>query len=328
MGMFMVRFRVSTESPVPPSAQLYEQLSFAIASRQLPPGARLPSVRQLSMQTGLHRNTISKVYNQLVDAQLVQARAGSGVYVLDNEHLSEVSTMQNMIRRTIDTALSQGYNLEQIHQILEVEVLRRRYEKVQILVTSADGGTLAMMAQELQEALGVIVQGVLLQELAQKITHTHASVVVTQRYDLAATKHFLQGYFQGEVIPIDVHTYQREIQLVEQLPAGATLGLVSISAGVLRVAEIIIQSIRGQHLLLLTAQIEDDYALNAALKAADLIIADEASHSRIEPLVQRARRERNRPLRLHCAENYIAQESLELLRRYVRTDQTPVASAQ
>ena len=36
------------------------------------------------MQTGLHRNTISKVYRQLEIDGVVEAIAGSGIYVRDN----------------------------------------------------------------------------------------------------------------------------------------------------------------------------------------------------------------------------------------------------
>ena len=36
------------------------------------------------MQTGLHRNTISKVYRQLETDGVVEAIAGSGIYVRDN----------------------------------------------------------------------------------------------------------------------------------------------------------------------------------------------------------------------------------------------------
>ena len=36
------------------------------------------------MQTGLHRNTISKVYRQLEVDGVVEAMAGSGIYVRDN----------------------------------------------------------------------------------------------------------------------------------------------------------------------------------------------------------------------------------------------------
>ena len=54
-----VRFHIQQESDIPASTQLYNQICFAIAARHYPPGHRLPSTRQLAMQTGLHRNTIS-----------------------------------------------------------------------------------------------------------------------------------------------------------------------------------------------------------------------------------------------------------------------------
>ena len=77
----MVQFHIQTDSEIPASTQLYDQIWFAIASRQYPPGYRLPSTRQLAMQTGLHRNTISKVYRQLEEAGVVEAQPGSGIYV-------------------------------------------------------------------------------------------------------------------------------------------------------------------------------------------------------------------------------------------------------
>ena len=60
-----MRFNIQQEIDIPASTQLYNQICFAIAARYYPPGRRLPSTRQLAMQTGLHRNTISKVYRQL-----------------------------------------------------------------------------------------------------------------------------------------------------------------------------------------------------------------------------------------------------------------------
>ena len=56
-----MRFHIQQESDIPASTQLYNQICFAIAARHYPPGHRLPSTRQLAMQTGLHRHTISKV---------------------------------------------------------------------------------------------------------------------------------------------------------------------------------------------------------------------------------------------------------------------------
>ena len=79
-----MRFHIQQESDIPASTQLYNQICFAIAARHYPPGHRLPSTRQLAMQTGLHRNTISKVYRQLEIDGVVEAIAGSGIYVRDN----------------------------------------------------------------------------------------------------------------------------------------------------------------------------------------------------------------------------------------------------
>ena len=79
-----MRFHIQQESDIPASTQLYNLICFAIAARHYPPGHRLPSTRQLAMQTGLHRNTISKVYRQLELDGVVEAIAGSGIYVRDN----------------------------------------------------------------------------------------------------------------------------------------------------------------------------------------------------------------------------------------------------
>ena len=84
-----MRFHIQQDSDISASTQLYNQICFAIAARHYPPGHRLPSTRQLAMQTGLHRNTISKVYRQLETDGVVEAIAGSGIYVRDNINKKE-----------------------------------------------------------------------------------------------------------------------------------------------------------------------------------------------------------------------------------------------
>ena len=83
----MFRFHIQSDSHIPPSQQLIDQIKFAIASRQYQPGQRLPSTRQLAQMTGLHRNTISKVYKNLEENNLVESVTGSGIYVTDNSRL-------------------------------------------------------------------------------------------------------------------------------------------------------------------------------------------------------------------------------------------------
>ena len=82
----MFHFRIQADSYIPPSQQLVDQIQFAIASRQYQPGQRLPSTRQLAQMTGLHRNTISKVYRHLEEKGLVESITGSGIYVKAQGH--------------------------------------------------------------------------------------------------------------------------------------------------------------------------------------------------------------------------------------------------
>src|SRR3569833_1221679 len=61
--------------------QLITQVVLGILSRELAPGHRLPSTRDLSRRFGIHANTASAAYRQLEDEGWVEMRHGSGVFV-------------------------------------------------------------------------------------------------------------------------------------------------------------------------------------------------------------------------------------------------------
>ena len=128
-----MKFHIQQESDIPASTQLYNQICFAIAARHYPPGHRLPSTRQLAMQTGLHRNTISKVYRQLEIDGVVEAIAGSGIYVRDNltkreftkslyskDKISKVPDQE--AKKVIDNLISLGFTLQETRDILNNEI--------------------------------------------------------------------------------------------------------------------------------------------------------------------------------------------------------------
>ena len=140
-----MQFHIQTDSEIPVSKQLYDQMLFAIASRQFSPGHRLPSTRQLAMQTGLHRNTISKVYNQLETAGIVESVPGSGIYVksLGNEsnHLLTNSSLDvnlsaiDLISQSLNTLVAQGYSLTQSRELFLTEIDWRWRCSTRVFVT-------------------------------------------------------------------------------------------------------------------------------------------------------------------------------------------------
>ena len=91
------------------------------------------STRQLAMQTGLHRNTISKVYRQLETDGVVEAMAGSGIYVRDQQKPREIKTpphirnrgvtdLDREVRKCVDGLLNAGCTLQQTRELLTREI--------------------------------------------------------------------------------------------------------------------------------------------------------------------------------------------------------------
>ncbi len=54
-------------------------------------------------------------------------------------------------------------------------------------------------------------------------------------------------------VAVDLNDFRHELAMLKELRAGSCVGLVSISPGILRAAEVILHSMRGQELLVMTA---------------------------------------------------------------------------
>ena len=61
--------------------QLITQVVLGILCKELLPGQRLPSTRELARRFGIHANTVSAAYRELEREGWLEFRHGSGVYV-------------------------------------------------------------------------------------------------------------------------------------------------------------------------------------------------------------------------------------------------------
>lgn len=322
----MVQFHIQSDSDIPASTQLYNQILFAIASRQFPPGHRLPSTRQLAMQTGLHRNTISKVYRQLEEAGVVDAQAGSGIYVRDQIHdggskvkspiLDQHPEAYKVVQNSLDELLQLGCSLNQARELFLAEIDWRLRCSAQVLVTAPSHDIEAgeVIVRELERALNIPVQLVPLEDLGQVLDQTRSGTVVTSRYFIAQAE-AIAAPKSVRVIPIDIYDFDTEIKLVKRLPKGSCLGIVSLSSGTVGVAEVIIHSLRGDELLVMPCQLGDTYKLNAIVRSAQTIISDQASCNVVKNAIAAAREDLIRPPQLVCCEDFILTKSIELLKR-------------
>ena len=322
----MIHFHIQTESDIPASTQLYNQILFAIASRQFPPGHRLPSTRQLAMQTGLHRNTISKVYRQLEEAGVVDAQAGSGIYVRDpvqdggakvkSPVLDKHPEAYKVVQQSLDDLLKLGCTLNQARELFLAEIDWRLRCSAQVVVTAPKHDIEAgeVIVRDLERALNIPIQLVPLEELEQTLDQTRSGTVVTSRYFIAQAE-AIAAPKSVRVIPVDIYDFAEEIKLIKQLPKGNCLGVVSLSVETVRVAEVIIHSLRGEDLLIMACQLGDNYKMSAIVRSAQTIISDQASCSAVKAAISNAREDLIRPPQLICCENFIVTKSIELLKR-------------
>ena len=324
--MAMFRFKINPDSSIPASKQLFDQLRFAIASRQYPPGHRLPSTRQLAGITGLHRNTISKVYQQLEASGLVESVAGSGIYVKvqgqeGNPHLGSPLAQQypvvsQSLQKILDDFLLQGLTLAKVREVLlaEIDWRLRCSARVWVTVPTEDLEAGELILQELGQSLGVPVQLIPLEELSQVLAVTKSGTVVTSRYFINQAE-MLAAPHKIRVIPVDIYDYSKELELVKKLPQDSCLGIVSLSAGILGVAEILIQSLRGGEIAILTAQAKDKRKLVSLVRTAQLIITDRASYTSVKKVLLAVRSDLIRLPEIVCSEHYLGEKSVRLLKR-------------
>jgi GntR family transcriptional regulator len=324
-----VRFHIQQESDIPASTQLYNQICFAIAARHYPPGHRLPSTRQLAMQTGLHRNTISKVYRQLETDGVVEALAGSGIYVRDQLKPREAQAapgprskalpdLDRLVREHVDGLLQAGCTLQQARDLLTQEIDWRLRCGARVLVSTPkeDLGASMLIAEELQPNLAVPVEVVPMEELESLLASSNNGTVVTSRYFLQPVEEIAKRH-GVRAVPVDLNDFRHELDLLKELRAGSCVGLVSISPGILRAAEVILHSLRGNDLLVMTANPDTGSRLLALLRASSHVLCDRPSLPLVEQSLRQNRAQLMRMPAVHCAQSYLGGATIDALRKEI-----------
>jgi GntR family transcriptional regulator len=262
----------------------------------------------------------------LEEAGVVEAIAGSGIYVREqgtgesarpqSALWEEFPQAREVVENGLDELLRQGCSLHQARELFLAEIDWRLRCSARVLVTvpRQDIGAGQLIAQEMEAALAIPLQLVPLEELAEVLSQTRSGTVVTSRYFIAEAE-AIAAPKSVRVIAVDIYDYKKELALLKDLPKGACLGLVSLSTGILRAAEVIIYSLRGDDILALTAQTEDTYKLNSLVRSAQTILLDAPSVPALKQAIAAAREDLIRPPQLVVCNSYIGEQSIQTLRR-------------
>lgn len=170
------------------------------------------------------------------------------------------------------------------------------------------------MQRELKQSLQIPVDLVEIENLPSIIERINFGTLVTSRYFIQEVMEIVP-HNSFRVIPIDIYDYGKELEIIKKLPALACLGIVSLSEGTLSIAESIVNSQRGDDLLVITSTLSDRDRLRAVVRSAHTIISDPSSYDKLKEAIFAMRDDIIRIPEIIRSDNYIGEKSIALLKR-------------
>jgi len=124
-------YRVDPRRDVSPSRQIVESILDAVASGELEPDAKLPSVREMAANVLVNHNTVARAYRDLSQLGVVEGENGRGVFVARDaariaQRLRRAETL-TAFERALDHALRSGHSLDDLAERVRE---RRQAERV------------------------------------------------------------------------------------------------------------------------------------------------------------------------------------------------------
>ena len=118
-----VTIQLDVKSGVPFYRQIIDQIKSAIATGQVEPGDRLPTVRQLAVDLSINPNTVSRAYTELELTGLVETHMGSGTFVgqkkVEQDEVERRRILDQICQELLARASSHGFTLDDILENLQ-----------------------------------------------------------------------------------------------------------------------------------------------------------------------------------------------------------------
>jgi DNA-binding transcriptional regulator YhcF (GntR family) len=303
-------------STVPIHRQLEEQIKQLIWNNQLQPGSRLPSVRELAGFLRINRNTIARAYEGLEREGFVQSLGAKGTFVSEQPPTPvRQAELGEFLSQTLQRAAELGLNPEQLAMQLlaHAQALGNEQKARKMLLVECNLPQLAQFRRELENALPVIVDTLLLDELvteAGQRARQNASdygVIVTTFFHADEVKQWLEGT-QVELVSLLLQDSLPTLLKLNKLSRGTPVGLICESEHGLANYRKSLQEAGLERLKIKGALVSDSAAVAQALEGSQVVVCSSSVVK--EQIAGRI----NAGVELICDDRSLDKQGIELLR--------------
>jgi DNA-binding transcriptional regulator YhcF (GntR family) len=287
---------LNKQSDVPLHQQLAEQLVFLITTGKLQPGEQLPSVRSFARQLGIHHNTVSKSYHDLVERGWLKQHRGSRLCVESTLSSGTQAThvdLDELINQTIRRASELGYSLQELrsHALERLQTQPPDH----ILVIEHEAELRQVICAEICSTVGKRVESCTEEQLSARPELALGSQVVAPERRVPSINLALSPKLP--CIALAFASAQEHLDLIRSLANPSSIGVASISKTFLKTARSLLAPVVGRRHVMEMFLLSPERRI--ALERMDLIFCDAVTM----PLVRGRRKIQYRLISEKCLED-------------------------
>jgi GntR family transcriptional regulator len=224
---------------IPIYLQVKNYISDKIKAGEFQPGTKIPTERELAIELGISRNTVSAAYKELLFEGVLEARQGRGTFVkacgdADDDLDGVVGGRRERLLRIIDEAMAKvvelGFTVEQFAAFTSIRAKEKAdaVREIHVAVVDCTAEYIRHFIRQINQVANVQFKTVLLAELEQGIVPIellHACDMVLTTHEHQSTVARLMGNGQKLVAVATVPNLEAIIKLA-RLPVTTEVGVI------------------------------------------------------------------------------------------------------
>ncbi len=288
-----VEIRLDRDSGVSLQAQLFEQLKHYIGTRRIRQGQMLPSVRKLAHLLTVSPVTVFRTYAELQARGLVEARHGSGVFVVDFAALADARTpaggrLHDFAAAVVEQALRVGHDPAELADVIRAIAERRVARDAHLVVVIDEFDSVDPQVEQLGAALAdddIRVLGVRLDQVeASRDLIERAGVIASAPHCFGLVRRRLPDR-EDDVVGLTMVLAGEVNQQLRRLDPRSRVVVVGTHPSFLSWMTYLIRLQVLVYVDPIEVAMTDESAVKTALLGADAVVYGSGVRHRLPPLI-------------------------------------------